>query len=281
MPSLEVLATGFEFIEGPVWVAEEQALLFNDIIGSTSYQWAGGQVSVLRAPTNKANGQALDAERRLVVCEHQTSRLVRREPDGSWTVLAAHYQGRALNSPNDVIAEPGGSLLFTDPPFGRTLSDMGLVRPSELDFCGVYQLTAAGRLQLLTTRLQQPNGLCLSLDGERLLVNDTANGEILEFGLTRHGDVLSVDEGRVWAVVPNDHTGKVDGMKFDAAGNLYVTGAGGVHVLTPGAGTRDLLVVPETVGNIAFGGADGCDLFITATSSLYRVRVEVPGAEWG
>lgn len=277
----EVLATGFEFIEGPVWVAGEQVLLFNDIIGSAAYQWAeSGRASVLRQPTHKANGQALDGQGRLVVCEHETSRLVRREANGSWTVLASHYEGKALNSPNDVIALSDGSLVFTDPPFGRLLPDMGLVRPRELDFCGVYHLGVGDGPRLLTDRVQQPNGLCVSRDGNRLLVNDTANGEIVEFILSLRAGQAVLDQGRVWAVVPNDETGKVDGMKFDAAGNLYVTGAGGVYVFDPDGNHKGFLEVPEIVGNLAFGGPDGRDLFLTASTSLYRTRVGIPGAEW-
>lgn len=275
------LATGFQFLEGPVWQPDESRLLFNDIPGDTAYAWSEQSgLEVTRRPSNKANGQVIDQLGRLIVCEHLTSSLVMITPDGDREVLARDHDGRQLNSPNDVIAAPDGSMIFTDPPFGRTLETMGSLRPMELGYCGVYQWLPSGGVRLLSTRLAEPNGLCLSLDQARLYVNDTATGEIIEFKTAWASGGLQLDEGRVFARVPDSGGAKVDGMKIDAAGDLWCTGERGLHVFDPGGQPLGGLEVPERVANFAWGGVDGRDLYLTATTSLYRTRTAVAGAAW-
>lgn len=275
------LADGFEFIEGPVWQSDDSRLIFNDIPGDTTYAWSEHNgLSVLRRPSHKANGQAIDPLGRRIVCEHLTSAVVRITPEGERDVLADRYGERALNSPNDVIIGPDGSVIFTDPPFGRTEAAMGAIRPMELGFCGVFRWSTDHGLQLLSTRLAEPNGLCLSLDGARLYVNDTATGEIIEFKTSWNTARLVVDEGRVFARVPDSPSGKADGMKVDAGGNLWCTGAGGIHVFDPAGEPVGLVEVDQRVGNFAWGGVDGRDLYITASTSLYRTRTRVAGADW-
>lgn len=275
------LATSFQFLEGPVWQADENRLLFNDIPGDTSYAWSEQDgLEVTRRPSHKANGQVIDQLGRLVVCEHLTSSLVMITPDGDREVLASHHQGHQLNSPNDVIAALDGSLIFTDPPFGRTEAAMGSLRPMELGYCGVYQWVPGGEVRLLSTRLAEPNGLCLSLDQARLYVNDTATGEIVEFKTAWASGGLQLDEGRVFARVPDSGGEKVDGMKTDAAGNLWCTGKGGLHIFDPAGRRLGAMEVPERVGNFAWGGLDGRDLYLAATTSLYRTRTAVAGAAW-
>jgi gluconolactonase len=281
--AVTVLADGFQFIEGPVWQAETSRLLFNDIPAATAYAWsAAAGVETLRSESNKANGQVIDTEGRLVVCEHLTNALVVIDHDGARHVLASEFQGQPLNSPNDVVLGPDGSLLFTDPPFGRVEAPMGEVRPVELGFCGVYQWLPTGELRLLTTRLAQPNGLCLSLDQARLYVCDTATGDIVEFATSWRDSGLIVDDARLFARVPQDPVlpGKADGLKVDARGNIWCTGLGGVHVFDPTGRPLGLLDAGEPVANFAWGGIDGRDLYLTATTTLRHVRTTVAGAAW-
>ncbi len=278
---LSLLADGFEFIEGPVWDSDGNRLIFNDIPGDTTYAWSEGNgPTVLQQPSGKANGQAIDPLGRRVVCEHLTNSVVRITPSGERTVLAERFGDHALNSPNDVIIGPDGSVIFTDPPFGRTEAAMGAIRPMELGFCGVFRWSTDRGLQLLSTRLAEPNGLCLSLDRARLYVNDTATGEIIEFKTSWNTARLVVDEGRVLTRVPDSPTGKADGMKVDAAGNIWCTGADGIHVFDPVGEPLGMVEVDERVGNFAWGGVDGRDLYITASTSLYRTRTSVAGADW-
>lgn len=275
------LAGGFQFVEGPVWQLEAARLLFNDIPADTAYAWSDESgLTVTRHPTNKANGQVIDPFGRLIVCEHRSSSLVWIGSDGERTVIASHYEDRELNSPNDVIAAPNGSVIFTDPPFGRTESAMGELRPRELGFCGVYECTKSDDLRLLSTQLAEPNGLCLSLDQARLYVNDTATGRIIEFKTSWGSGGPVLDEGREFARVPSDASGKADGMKVDALNNVWCTGAGGIHVFNPAGRPIGMIEVPEPVGNFAWGGLDGRDLYVTASTSLYRARTSVPGAAW-
>ncbi len=272
------LLTGFAFTEGPVWVGGE--LVFSDIPGDTTYRWSEADgLRPLRRPSNKSNGNTLDSSGRLVSCEHATSQVVRTEPDGSMTSLATHYQGHRLNSPNDVVVSRDGSVWFTDPPFGRTLSDMGVVRPPELAFSGVYRLDlAAGRLDLLLDDLREPNGLCFDRDESHLFVNDTASGLVHRFRVTRDDEGrAALVEGDVFCRIPGDDEGSVDGMKVDAEGNLYCTGPGGVHVLDAGGVPLTVITCPEKVGNFAWGGPDLRTLYLCASSSLYEVRTVVPG----
>ncbi|MDR0849288.1 MAG: SMP-30/gluconolactonase/LRE family protein [Propionibacteriaceae bacterium] len=275
-----VLAAGFEFIEGPVWQAETSRLLFNDIPGDTAYSWSAAEgVLVVRQPSHKANGQVIDPESRVVVCEHLTNAVVVLEPDGARRVLAHDYQGQELNSPNDVIVGADSSVLFTDPPFGRIEAPMGAIRPMELGFSGVYQWQQDRGLRLLTTRLAQPNGLCLSIDQARLYVNDTATGDIVEFATSWRDSGLQLDDGRVLARVPQERA-KADGLKIDARGNIWCTGAEGLYVFDCCGVALGVVAVEEPVANFAWGGVDGRDLYLASTTTLRRVRTTVAGAAW-
>ncbi len=275
------LVDGFQFIEGPVWQSDDNCLIFNDIPGDTTFSWnETSGLAVLRRPSGKANGQVIDPLGRRVVCEHLTNAVARITPDGEREVLADRFGDHALNSPNDVIIGPDGSIIFTDPPFGRSEGAMGAIRPMELGFCGVFRWSAESGMQLLSTRLAEPNGLCLSLDRARLYVNDTATGEIIEFKTSWNTTSLVVDEGRVFARVPDSPTGKADGMKVDACGNIWCTGDVGIHVFDPDGEPLGVVAVDERVGNFAWGGVDGRDLYITASTSLYRSRTSVAGADW-
>ena len=186
---LEPLATGFEFLEGPVWLPAERALIFSDIPGDAMYRWdaAGGAV-VFRQPSHKANGNTLDGQGRILTCKHATSRVVRQEPDGRLTVLASHYAGVELNSPNDIVVKRDGAIYFTDPNFGRRPTRHGVPRAQDNRFQGCSGWTLRrGSLRRLADDFDQPNGLCFSLDETRLFVNDSPRGHIRVFDVQADG----------------------------------------------------------------------------------------------
>lgn len=275
---LEQVGGGFSFTEGPIWHPYDNHLIFSDMPGDHMRRWAASDaIRTFRKPSNMANGNCYDAEGRIITCEHATNRVTRAEPDGSTTVLATHWSGKQLNSPNDIIVADDGSIYFTDPTFGR-MEFYGVAREPELDFRGVYRILpdAPGgpELQLLADDFRQPNGLCFTLDGQHLFVNDTERGHIRLFDLTTDGQLTN---SRTWAEVTGDGVGAPDGMKIDTEGNVYCTGPGGVHVLDDRANLLGVIRVPEMVANFNWGDDDLRSLFLTASTSLYRVRVRVPG----
>jgi gluconolactonase len=274
---VERLATGFDFTEGPVWNRAENHLIFSDMPGNIMRKWTpDGGIQDFRQPSNMANGNCYDRQGRLVTCEHATSRVTRTEPDGSITVMATHYDGKELNSPNDIIVKSDGSIYFTDPSFGRK-EYYGVPRDTELDFRGVYRLDAeSGDLILLASDFDQPNGLCFSADESLLFVNDTMKNHIRVFDVNAAG---SVSNSRVWAEVTGDREGVPDGMKIDSQGNLCTTGPGGIHYFAPDATSLGIIYMPEGVANFTWGEDDLRSMFVTASSSLYRVRLIVPGTE--
>ena len=271
----EQLATGFKFVEGPAWHAADNCLVFSDIIGNTMYRWSEhAQVSVFRESSNMSNGNAWDHEGRLVSCEHASSRISRVSIDGTYEVLASHYQGQELNSPNDIIVTRQGSIIFTDPNSGRG-PVYGVERQQELGFQGVYRLTAeSGELTLLVDDFAKPNGLCLSRDEKQLFINDTDRQHIRVFDVMADGSICN---DKVWASVDGDLPGVADGMKFDSAGNLYCCSSGGIHVFDSCASLLGIIPTPEFAANFTWGGEDLTDLLITAKTSIYRLRVKVPG----
>jgi gluconolactonase len=273
---LEPLATGFDFLEGPVWLPDERALIFSDIPGDTMHRWdaAGGAV-IFRQPSRKANGNTLDGQGRILTCEHATSRVVRQEPDGRLAVLASHYAGVELNSPNDIVVKSDGALYFTDPNFGRRPTRHGVPRVQEQPCQGVYRLEPeTGMLDRLADDFDQPNGLCFSLDEKRLFINDSPRGHIRVFEITEDGGLRG---GEVWAELWGTGQGVADGMKLDAAGNLYCAGPGGIHIFDAGAVCLGVIRMPEQAANFCWGGDDLRDLFIGASTTLWRVRLQAPG----
>ena len=274
---VEQAATGFGFTEGPAWDHVERRLVFSDIPGDVLRQWTpDGRVETFRRPSNMANGNCYDRQGRLITCEHATSRVTRTEKDGSVSVLATHYDGKELNSPNDVVVRSDGSIYFTDPYFGRLGSPHGVARERELDFCGVFRLEPeSGALTLVVSDFTLPNGLCFSLDESQLFVDDSRHNHIRVFDVQDDG---SVTGGRVWAELQGDReTGVGDGMRVDSRGNLYCSGPGGIHCFTPDGAILGVILTPEISANLTWGDEDLCSMFITASTSLYRVRVKVPG----
>ena len=279
---VEQIATGFMFTEGPIWMADG-SLHFSDMPGDKRRRWHPEEgVEVLRDPSNKCNGMTRDNDGNLIVCEHVTSSVVREQPDGTRETIASHWGDKELNSPNDVIVASDGSIIFTDPTYGR-MPGFGLERPQDLDFQGVYRIPAdGGDLQLLVDDFAQPNGLCLTPDESQLYINDTVHAHIRIFDV---GPGHALSNGRVFA--EGIGTGElasgelVDGMKLDERGNVYVTGPKGVWVFAPDGEQLGVIQVPENVGNMNWGDDDWRTLYIPASTSVYRVRMNVAGNRLG
>ena len=275
------IATGFKFTEGPIWHPVDRYLLFSDMPGDVRRRWDPTRgVAEVRRPSNKCNGMTYDADLNLIVCEHATSLIVRERPHGRREVLAAHFEGKELNSPNDVCVRSDGSITFTDPWYGR-MPGFGVARPCQLGFQGVYRVGTDGALNLLVERdlFDQPNGLCFSPDEKKLYVNDSEAALIRVFAVAAGG---SLSGGQVFAseIRSEAEPGGPDGMKCDAAGNVWVTAPGGVWVYAPSGQLVGKLRVPEPVGNLAWGGDDFRKLFLTASRSVYAVTTRVgPRAE--
>ena len=274
---VEQICTGFRFTEGPIWNPKEQCLYFSDMPNDLRRRWSpqGGVVEV-RNPSNKCNGMTYDGAGHLYVCEHVTSSLVRETPAGERTVLASHWQGKELNSPNDVIVRSDGAVYFSDPTYGR-MPVFGLERKPALDFQGVYRVSRDGALHREADDFSQPNGLCLSPDEKRLYVNDTTRAHIRAFDVAPDG---SLSGSRIFAdhVGTGDYNeGVVDGMKCDEHGNIYVTGPRGIWVISAHGRHLGIIRMPEIAGNLNWGGRDWNDLYCACSTSIYRVRLKVRG----
>jgi gluconolactonase len=278
---VQQLGTGFTFTEGPIWNPQGGFLLFSDMPADTRRRWTEQDgVSVVASPSNKGNGMTLDAQGRLIVCEHSTSSLVRMDPDGTDSnreVLASHYEGQELNSPNDVCIKSDGTIWFSDPWYGR-MPVFGLERERELGWQGVFRVDASGGDPVLVVEkdeYEQPNGLCFSPDESLLYINDTPKAWIKVYHV---GADNTLSNGRVF--FDNIGTGVIeegipDGMKCDEQGNIWVTGPGGVWVISPEAEHLGTVRIPENVGNLTWGGADWHTLFIPSSTSLYAVTTKV------
>jgi gluconolactonase len=281
---VEQVATGFTFTEGPIWMPDG-SLHFSDMPADKRRRWHPTDgVTVLRDPSNKCNGMTLDNDGHLIVCEHVTSSVVRERDagEGARETIATHWGDKELNSPNDVIVASDGSILFSDPTYGR-MPGFGVEREQELDFQGVYRIPADGdEMQLLVDDFRQPNGLCFSPDESLLYINDTERAHIRVFDVGANHELTN---GRVFA--ENIGTGDlstgelVDGMKVDEQGNVYVTGPKGVWIFDDAGQHLGVIEVPENVGNINWGGDDWRTLYMPASSSIYRVQLKVGGNRLG
>ncbi|MEJ1933690.1 SMP-30/gluconolactonase/LRE family protein [Nostoc sp. NIES-2111] len=276
---LEELCTGFGFSEGPIWHPRDGYLLFSDMPQDVRRRWSpsGGLKEVMR-PANKCNGMTYDAALNLLVCEHVTSQVVREAPDGSRMVLASHYEGQELNSPNDICVRSDGSIYFSDPWYGR-MPVFGLERPRVLGFQGVYRIPPSGQpLELLVERdlFGQPNGLCFDPAERFLYVNDTEQANVRRFLLQPDGR-LGPFELFAEGLASDDLPGRPDGMKTDEAGNVWCSGPGGIWVYSPVGTLSGKVRTPEMVGNLAWGGPGFRTLFVCASSSVYTLQTKVSG----
>jgi gluconolactonase len=272
---LEQVASGFQFVEGPVWHPYERYLIFSDILGDCIYRWSPEDgIMVFRKPSHMANGNTFDRQGRLLTCEHATSRLTRTDREGRVEVMVSHYAGKELNSPNDVVVKRDGGIYITDPNSGRG-PRFGIAREQELPFQGIFHLDANDkRLTLLADDFSKPNGLCFSLDEKHLFVNDTDRGHICIFGVRPNGALAN---GHVWAELSGEGIGVADGMKLDREGNLFCAGPGGIHLFDADANCLGVIRMPEHTTNLTWGDDVLQSLYITASTSLYRLRVKTPG----
>ncbi len=267
---VEKIAGGFEFTEGPIW-HPDGFLLFSDIPANTIYKWQPEQeIEIFRQPSGNANGNTLDLVGRLITAEHGHRRLSLTKQEEQIVTLVSHYQGKRLNSPNDLVVKSDGSIYFTDPPYG--------IKPEqeELGFYGVYRLAPDGKLTLLVDDFIRPNGIALSPDETELYVNDSEQGHIRVFDVKSDG---TLENGQLFAKLkPPSQEGAADGMKIDIQGNVYSTGPGGVWIFSPNGELLGIIEIPEPPANIAWGDRDYKTLYITAKTSLYRIRLQIPGS---
>ena len=263
---IEKVAGNFRFIEGPIWCSANSELLFSDIPANRIVRFKGGKCETFRSPSRNSNGLTLDKQGRLIACEHGSRRVTRTETDGAVTVLAERFEGKRLNSPNDVVVKSDGAIYFTDPPYGVKHEER------ELDFQGVYRISADGKtLTLLVKDFAKPNGLAFTSDEKMLYVNDTERGHIRDFDVAADG---SLTNSRVFAQTPG-----ADGMKVDTAGNVVCTSQRGVMVFDRDGKYLGTFATPEQPANCGFGDADWKTLYMTCRTGLYRVRLAIPGVK--
>lgn len=271
--TIERVATGFEFTEGPIWIAEDRCLLFSDIPASKIFKLsADRRVSIFRDPSDNANGLTRDRQGRLLACEHGSRRVTRTESDGTIVVLSDRFETHKLNSPNDIIVKSDGAIYFTDPTYGIRSEQQ------EQPCQGVYRLSPDGRdLTLIVADFIAPNGLAFSPDERTLYIDDSApeRCHIRAFDVRSDG---TLERDRVFAdLMTPDVDGVPDGMKVDCQGRLYATGPGGVWVFEPDGYHLGTIVLPEQPANCTWGDPDWCSLYITAQTSVYKIRVNTPG----
>ncbi len=288
---IEVLASGFEWAEGPVWIKDGEYLLFSDIPRNSVYKWKEGTgITLYMKPSGYtgvddyggepgSNGLLLDPKGRLVFCEHGDRRISRLEPGGGKRTLVDSYMGKRLNSPNDAVYRSNGDLYFTDPPYG--LPKRWDDPRRELDFCGVYRLAADGSLTLLTKEMTRPNGIAFSPDEKTIYVaqSDPQRAIWMAFPVREDGTLAT---GRVFYDVMSQMgklPGSPDGLKVDREGNLFATGPGGVHLFTPQGTLLGRIDTGERTANCAWGD-DGSTLYLTADTYLCRIRTRTRGSGW-
>ena len=272
----EVVADGYSLTEGLVWRQSDQSLIFSELVSSTVNRWSRADgLSVLRRPSNITNGNYLDRYQRLISCEHATSSVSRLEECGRlFKVLASHYDGKELNSPNDVIVDSQDRIWFTDPPYGRTHTRVGVIRDIVQDARGVYRLDPDGTLTRVVADFVLPNGLCLSPDESVLYINDTDRLHIRRFAVKGDG---SLSGGEVFAEISGDGEGKPDGMKADTEGRIYCTGPGGIHVLLPDGTYTGRILARENTRNFCCGGPRFDEMFFGTSSAVLHLDMAVTG----
>jgi gluconolactonase len=286
--TLEKVAEGFAWAEGPVWNHAGGYLLFSDVPNNAIIKWkAGDGARIFLKPSGYngkepftgrepgSNGLTYDAEGRLVFCQHGDRRVSRLENDGSRTTLVDNYQSKRLNSPNDLVFKSNGDLYFTDPPFGlpKSFDDP----KKELPFQGVYRLSREGRLTLLTTEVKAPNGIAFSPDEKKLYVADSARALLFVFDVKDDG---TISPGKILfdgTEQSKERPGVADSLKVDVHGNIFAAAPGGLFVLAPDGALLGRFDLGTATGNCAWG-EDGSTLFITSNSILYRIRLRTKGA---
>ncbi|WP_449410966.1 SMP-30/gluconolactonase/LRE family protein [Methylobacterium komagatae] len=277
---LETLAEGFRWTEGPVWFGDRDELLFSDLPNNRVMRWSeSGGLSVFRQNSDFENGHTRDREGRLISCSHRGRRIHRTELDGSITPLVERYEGKRLNSPNDIVVKSDGTIWFTDPHYGIQTDYEGGKQEAELP-ANVYRFDPRdGSLIVVADDFQGPNGLCFSPDERRLYIVETG----IQFATQpiQHIRVFDVrDDGRLAGgrVFCTISPGNADGIRCDEEGNLWSSAGDGVHCLDPGGELLGKILVPSTVANFTFGGRNRSRLFLCATRSVYAIFTNVRGA---
>ncbi len=269
--TLKRVSTGFLFTEGPVWFQESDFLLFSDIPGNRIYKLTiDGHLSTFRTPSSHSNGLTRDRQGRLIACEHGSRCVTRTEYDGAINPLACQFEGKRLNSPNDVVVKSDGAVYFTDPPYG--------IRPEmqEQHRQGVYRISPdRSESTLVADDFEKPNGLAFSPDERHLYVDDSEARHIRIFDVGGDGRLLN---SRLFIDMKSIQPGLPDGMKVDVVGHIFCTGPGGVWVINPSGRHLGTIKIPEIASNCAWGGRDWKSLYITATTSVYMIRLNCPGS---
>jgi gluconolactonase len=277
---LERLWTGAIWSEGPVWW-DDETVTWSDIPNNRMLRWHPEKgVSVFREPSNHANGHTRDREGRLVSCEHSGRRISRTNPDGTIITLVDQYQGKRLNSPNDVVVKSDGTIWFTDPSYGILSDYEGVKADSEIGACHVYRFDpSTGELEIVANDFEKPNGLAFSPDESLLYVSDTGFSHMPDG--PRHIRVFDVIDGeklvngRVFADV---RPGASDGFRLDVHGNIFTSSHDSIQVFSPDGNRLGKILVPEIIANCVFGGVNRNRLFITASTSLYAIDVKTQGS---
>ena len=277
---VELIAQMGGFGEGPAWNRRTGEIYWVSIVGNTIWKFKRGVgLEVVMRPSFKANGMTFDREGRLVVAGWSWRRVWRREHDGSIGTLCSHYQGKKINGPNDIVVKSDGSIYFTDPSGGLHLVEMyGDDVQRYLDFHGVFRISPTGEMNLIIEDCNYPNGLAFSPDESLLYVNDTRDFLIRVFDVQADG---SVKNGRLFYKAVGTESGMPDGMKCDVEGNVYCTGPGGVHVISPAGKLLGRIRIPGHVTNFAFGDDDWRGLYMTTYTQLLHTRVGIPGVAVG
>jgi gluconolactonase len=283
MCGLETLHTGMRWAEGPVYFADGRYLVLSDIPNNRMLRWEeeSGHVTVFRYPSGFSNGNTRDREGRLVSCEHGNRRVTRTEPDGSITVLADRFEGKRLNSPNDVVVKSDGTVWFTDPPYGILTDYEGYKAESEIGGCHVYRCDPrSGDVTKVAGDFDKPNGLAFSADEKQLFIADSGRSHspnaphhIRVFDVANGG---RLENGRVFAEID---PGVPDGFRLDVDGNLWVGAGDGVHCFDAGGNLIGKILTPQTVANVTFGGIKRNRLFIAASSALYSMFLNTRGIQ--
>lgn len=266
---LETVATGFGFTEGPMWDPAGFLYVSDETINKIFRVYPNGRKEEVIA-LGDPDGNTFDRRHRLIDCASVLRAIIEVTPDGKYKVLADRYEGKRLNSPNDVIVGPDGALYFTDPTL-----DLVQGEKQEIAFQGVYRLDDAGNLRLLTRDLTQPNGLAFSPDGKKFYVDDSEQRNIRVYDVAGDG---SLSNGRIFGEEPGGkHEGVPDGIKVDENGNLFVTGPKGIWVWDANGNHLGTIVMPEQPANLTWGDPDYRTLYITATTSVYRLQTKTRG----
>lgn len=275
---LKQLYSGGQHSEGPVYIPADDSLIWSDVIGDRLLQWKAGKVSLYRASSSYQNGNALDLEGRIVACSHGHRAIVRQDFDGEWRILVDRYQGKRLNSPNDITVKSDGTLWFTDPPFGLTQANQGCGGEQEQPGSYVYRFDpATHEMTAVVTDMCRPNGLAFSPNEQQLYVSDTSAFENPAlFHDVRTFDVVNehLENGRKFAEI---NPGQPDGLCIDRAGHLFVSSEDSVQIYAPDATYLGKIFIPEICANLTFGERERNRLFIAAGGSLYAIYLNTRG----